>query len=64
LLAWAGLRGAVPVVLAPFAVIDGVPRSLEMLNIVFFAVLRPEAPQGSTVEALANPLLPRAADES
>jgi hypothetical protein len=45
-------------------VIDGVPRSVEMLNIVFFAVLRPVAPQGSTVEALANRLLPRAADES
>jgi cell volume regulation protein A len=58
LLAWAGLRGAVPVVLATFAVIDGVPRSLEMLNIVFFAVLLSAALQGATVEALANRLLP------
>jgi potassium/hydrogen antiporter len=64
LLAWAGLRGAVPVVLATFAVIDGVPRSVEMLNIVFFAVLLSAALQGATVEALANRLLPRAADES
>jgi len=64
LLAWAGLRGAVPVVLATFAVIDGVPRSVELLNIVFFAVLLSAALQGATVEALANRLLPRTADES
>ena len=60
LLAWAGLRGAVPVVLATFAVLDGVPRSVELLNIVFFAVLFSAALQGATVEALANRLLPTA----
>jgi cell volume regulation protein A len=38
-LAWAGLRGAVPVVLATFPVIDGVPDSLDFFNIVFFAAL-------------------------
>ena len=59
ILAWAGLRGAVPVVLATFAVLDGVPRSVELLNIVFFAVLLSAAVQGATVEALANRLLPR-----
>jgi len=64
LLAWAGLRGAVPVVLATFAVIDGVPRSVEMLNIVFFAVLLSAALQGSTVEALANRLLPAGMGDS
>jgi cell volume regulation protein A len=52
-LAWAGLRGAVPVVLATFAVIDGVPRSIEMLNIVFFAVLLSAVVQGPTVHHLA-----------
>ena len=52
-LAWAGLRGAVPVILATFAVIDGVPRSIEMLNIVFFAVLLSAALQGPTVHKLA-----------
>ena len=58
LLAWAGLRGAVPVVLATFAVIDGVPRSVEMLNIVFFAVLLSAAVQGATVQGLVNWLIP------
>ena len=38
-LGWAGLRGAVPVVLATFPVIEGVPRSQEFFNIAFFAVL-------------------------
>jgi potassium/hydrogen antiporter len=59
LLAWAGLRGAVPVVLATFAVIEGVARGIELLNIVFFVVLLSAALQGSTVEALAKRLLPR-----
>jgi cell volume regulation protein A len=53
LIGWAGLRGAVPVILATFPVIDGVPRSLEFFNIVFFAVLVSTVIQGSTVEALA-----------
>jgi cell volume regulation protein A len=53
LLAWAGLRGAVPVILATFAVIDGVPRGLELLNIVFFAVLLSAGAQGAAVQTLA-----------
>jgi cell volume regulation protein A len=52
-LAWAGLRGAIPVILATFAVIEGVPRSIEMLNIVFFAVLLSAMLQGPTVHKLA-----------
>jgi cell volume regulation protein A len=43
----------VPVILATFPVIDGVPRSLEFFNIVFFAVLVSTVLQGSTVELLA-----------
>ena len=39
-LGWAGLRGAVPVVLATFPVIAGIPRSMEFFNIVFFARAR------------------------
>src|SRR3954453_9362176 len=35
ILGWAGLRGAVPVVLATFPVIAEVPRSQELFNIVF-----------------------------
>jgi cell volume regulation protein A len=55
-LGWAGLRGAVPVVLATFPVIDSVPHSLEFFNIVFFAVLLSTLLQGSTFELLAQRL--------
>lgn len=55
-LAWAGLRGAVPVVLATFPVIEGVEGSQEFFNIVFFAVLLSTLLQGTTFEALARRL--------
>jgi cell volume regulation protein A len=56
ILGWAGLRGAVPVVLATFPVIEGVPHSLEFFNIVFFAVLLSTLVQGATFEPLARAL--------
>lgn len=56
LLGWTGLRGAVPVILATFPVIEGIPRSLEFFNVVFFAVLVSTLIQGTTVETLANRL--------
>jgi cell volume regulation protein A len=55
-LGWAGLRGAVPVVLATFPVIDRVPHSREFFNIVFFAVVLSTLLQGSTVEWVARRL--------
>ena len=56
ILGWAGLRGAVPVVLATFPVIEGVPRSQEFFNIVFFAVVLSTLLQGGTFEPLAKAL--------
>jgi potassium/hydrogen antiporter len=53
LLGWTGLRGAVPVILATFPVIEEIPRSVEFFNVVFFAVLVSTLIQGSTVEAAA-----------
>ncbi len=66
-LGWAGLRGAVPVVLATFPVIADVPGSRELFDIVFFAVLVSTVLQGATFEPLAarlgvttsEPALPR-----
>lgn len=52
-LGWAGLRGAVPVVLATFPLTAGVDGSLTFFNIVFFAVLVSTVVQGTTFEALA-----------
>jgi potassium/hydrogen antiporter len=53
---WAGLRGAVPVVLATFPALAGVPNSLDFFNIVFFAVVVSTLLQGSTFEPLARAL--------
>jgi potassium/hydrogen antiporter len=55
-LGWAGLRGAVPVVLATFPVIEEVPDSLEFFNIVFFAVVFSTLLQGTTFEPFARRL--------
>jgi potassium/hydrogen antiporter len=63
-LAWAGLRGAVPVVLATFPVIEGVPDSLDFFNIVFFAVLLSTLLQGATFEPFAKALRVTAAADS
>jgi cell volume regulation protein A len=54
LLGWAGLRGAVPVVLATFPVTAGVPGSREFFDIVFFAVVLSTLVQGTTVEPVAR----------
>jgi cell volume regulation protein A len=72
ILGWAGLRGAVPVVLATFPVIEHVSRSLQFFEIVFFAVLVSTLVQGTTFEAFARrlrltttePALPRPLSES
>jgi cell volume regulation protein A len=55
-LGWAGLRGAVPVVLATFPVIAHVPHSLQFFNIAFFAVVISTVVQGLTFEPLARAL--------
>lgn len=56
LLGWAGLRGALPVVFATFAVIDGVPDADRFFNLVFFVVLVSTLVQGVSFEWLAKKL--------
>ena len=51
---WAGLRGAVPIVLATYPIAAGIPIGLEVFNLVFFTVLLSVAVQGSTLGALAR----------
>jgi potassium/hydrogen antiporter len=55
-LGWAGLRGAVPVVLAIYPVIDHVQDAGRFFNIVFFAVVISTLLQGTTLEPLARRL--------
>ena len=56
LLGWAGLRGAVPIVLATFALSDGVHGADTIFNAVFFVVLVSAILQGTTLERVARRL--------
>ncbi|MCG9917015.1 MAG: potassium/proton antiporter [Phenylobacterium sp.] len=53
---WAGLRGAVPIVLATFGIVAGVKDAQAMFNIVFFVVLASSIIQGPTIGLLAKQL--------
>lgn len=53
---WAGLRGAVPIVLATFGIVAGVENGQTMFNIVFFVVLISSLIQGPTMAFLAERL--------
>lgn len=55
-LSWAGLRGAVPIILATIPLTEGVARSQELFNLVFFVVLLSVALQGSSLGWVAKKL--------
>jgi cell volume regulation protein A len=52
--AWAGLRGAVPIVLATLPIVSGVPSSHRLLNIVFVLVVLFTLVQGPSLGPLAR----------
>ena len=54
LIGWVGLRGAVPIILATFPLVAGVPGGEELFNIVFFIVLVSTLVQGTTIPAVAR----------
>jgi cell volume regulation protein A len=60
-LSWAGLRGAVPIVLATFPIVEGVPDSSRLLNIVFVLVVVFTLVQGPSLRPIAHRmgLIPR-----
>jgi cell volume regulation protein A len=53
-ISWAGLRGAVPVVLATFPIVAGVPGSRDLLHIVFVLVVIFTLVQGPTLPYVAR----------
>ena len=53
-IAWAGLRGSVPIILATYPVAPGLEIGGDVFNLVFFGVLLSIAVQGSTLGVLAR----------
>jgi cell volume regulation protein A len=54
MVAWVGLRGAVPIVLATFPLLANLPQAQTLFNIVFFVVLTSVLLQGSLIPAVAR----------
>lgn len=55
-IAWSGLRGAVPIILATFPVLRGVPGAERVFDLVFFVVVVNVLVTGSTVPWMARRL--------
>ncbi|MDQ4145304.1 MAG: potassium/proton antiporter [Actinomycetota bacterium] len=56
LVAWVGLRGAVPIVLATFPLVEGIPQGEVIFNVVFFVVITSVLVQGTTIPVVARRL--------
>ncbi|HEX7010941.1 MAG TPA: potassium/proton antiporter, partial [Phycisphaeraceae bacterium] len=54
LVAWTGLRGSVPIVLATFPLLAGYPQSERIFNVVFFVVLTSVLLQGRSLMTVAR----------
>ncbi|MGY6500600.1 MAG: potassium/proton antiporter [Acidimicrobiales bacterium] len=53
-IAWVGLRGAVPIILATFALVEGIDGAETIFNVVFFVVLTSVIIQGTTIPTVAR----------
>ena len=55
-ISWVGLRGAVPIILAMFPILAGVPEGQEIFNIIFFVVVANALVPGGTVRWITRKL--------
>ncbi len=55
-ISWVGLRGATPIILATFPVVEGVPDAQTLFDVVFFVVLLSVVAQGTTLPFVARRL--------
>lgn len=62
-IAWVGLRGAIPIVLATFPLLAGVDAAQQIFNVTFFVVLFSVLVQGTTLPLAARWLRVRAEGE-
>lgn len=56
LVSWVGLRGAVPIILATFPLVEGVPQAETLFDVVFFVVIISVLVQGTTIPLVARRL--------
>jgi cell volume regulation protein A len=54
MVAWVGLRGAVPTVLATFPMLAGIPQAETIFHVVFFTVLTSVLLQGTPLPLVAR----------
>lgn len=56
MVSWVGLRGAVPIILATFPLVEGMAHAELLFNVVFFIVLTSVLVQGTTIPLVARRL--------
>ena len=56
LISWAGLKGAVPIILATYPLMEGFPNSQFLFNLIFFLVIISVTMQGKSLPWLARKL--------